>query len=79
MILDSDWLSHAPSRRKILYKHTAVTALRQYNCTGQTSCFKMSEFVVNFDLLRGLSLNERWKETDRMKEEEKKKLMRDNQ
>ncbi len=33
----------------------------------------MSDFVVNFDLVGGLSLDEWWKETDRTKEGEKKK------
>ncbi len=33
----------------------------------------MSDFVINFDLLGGLSLDEWWKETDRLEEEEKKK------
>ncbi len=32
----------------------------------------MSEFVVNFDLLGGLRLDEWWEATDRMEEEEKK-------
>ncbi len=31
----------------------------------------MSDFVVNFDLLGGLSLDEWWKEMNRMEEEEK--------
>ncbi len=33
----------------------------------------MSDFVINFDLLGGLSLDERSKETDKMEEEEEKK------
>ncbi len=70
-VLDSDRLSLVPSCCKILCKHTAVTALQQYNCTSQTSCFKMSDFDV-FDLLGGLSLDKWWKEMDRMGEEEKK-------
>ncbi len=41
----------------------------------------MSDFVVNFNLLGGLSLDEWWKETDMMEEKEKKgrkhKLMRE--
>ncbi len=32
----------------------------------------MSDFVVNFDLLGGPSLDEWWKEMDRMEEEERK-------
>ena len=38
----------------------------------QTNCFKMSDFVVNFDLLGGISLDECGKEMDRMEEEGKK-------
>ncbi len=39
------------------------------NCTSQTSCGKMSDFVINLDLLGGLSLDEWLKETDKMEEE----------
>ncbi len=72
-VLDFDWLSHVSSRCKILGKHTAVTALQQYNCAKETNCFKMSDFVANFDLLGGLGPDEWWKEMDRMEEEEKKR------
>ncbi len=75
LVLDSDWLSHIPSRCKILYKHTAVTAFQQYNCIGKevvSKCQILSIiFVINFDLLGGQSLDERWTETDRMEKEEK--------
>ncbi len=70
LFLGSDWLSHVPSHCKILCKHTAVTTSQEYNCANQTSCFRMSDFVINFDLLGGLSLDEWLNETDRMKEEE---------
>ncbi len=32
----------------------------------------MSDFVANFDVMGGLSLDRRWKEMDRMEEEQKK-------
>ncbi len=68
IVPDSDWLSHIPSHCKILYKNTALTASQQHNCVSQTSCFKMSDFVVNFNILWGLSLDEWWKEMNRMEE-----------
>ncbi len=49
--------SHVPRSCKILNRHTAVTAVQQYNCASQTNCFKMSDFVVSFDLLGGLTLD----------------------
>ncbi len=49
-----------------------MISLQQYNSASQTSCFKMSDFVANFDLMVHLHLDEWWKETNRMEEEEKK-------
>ncbi len=49
-----------------------MTALQQYNCANQTSGFKMSDFVVCFDLLGGRSLDEWWTKTDRMETKDKK-------
>ncbi len=69
-VFDSVRLRHVPSCCKILYQHKAVNALQQYNCASQTKCFEMSDFVVIFDLLGGLSLDEWWTEMDRMEEEE---------
>ncbi len=69
-VFDYDWLTHIPSNCKILHKHTALIALQQYNCVSRTSCFKLSDFVVNFNLLERPSLDEWWREMDSMEEEE---------
>ncbi len=58
-----------------LYKNTLqinMWLLHKGITAQKTNCFKISDFVVNLDLLGRLSRDEWWEEMDRIEKEDKK-------
>lgn len=73
MVLNSDWLSRVQTHCKIP-QNIQLSVLHKYRCAtecvfccvrillsvllSQRSCFEMSDFVVDFDLLGGLRVDD---------------------